>query len=136
MKILKVLIVLSSLFIYSLSFADDDEKKSHNHKKNHFYKNLDFLDLDKNQYNELRTILIDYKSDYKKYYKYKKNEEEELVLIMREEVFDTEKYINILKNIKNRGIQLEVDNLKKIHSILNKKQRKLFSHYLEDWEVD
>jgi len=130
MKILKVLIVLSSLIFTSL-YADNDRDE-----KNHLYKNLDFLELNHKQYKEIKKILISFRKKYKDFYEYKEDQESKLEKIMSNNTFNHSLYMQIVNNIKSKATLLEANNLEKIHSVLNKKQRKKFAYYLEDWEVE
>ena len=139
MKILKILLVLCSLLVAVASYADDDddhEKKRYKHNKSHFYKNLDFLDLNHQQYKKIRNILVIYKKDYKKFYKYKHKQKKELRNIMQEDVFDKDNYVKIDSEIKVRASRLEARKFNNIHAVLNKEQRKKFSYHLEEWEVE
>lgn len=138
MKILKILLLLCSL-LFSLSlFADDDyhEKDHSKYKKNHFYKNLDFLELNKIQYSNLRNILIENKKNQKEFYAFKLQKEKKLRALMQKEVFDTSAYESIKNEITTYSNQLEATQLKRIHEVLTKEQREKFSYFLQEWEVE
>ncbi|XPV68623.1 MAG: hypothetical protein ACNI25_15145 [Halarcobacter sp.] len=126
---LKVLVVLSSL-IFTLCYADK------HYEDTHIYKNLDFLNLNKVQYEKVRSVLIEYKKRYHKYYKKRKKKEKKLEELIKQEKFDTEKYEDISEDIFEDAIELEARTLKKLHKILNPKQREMFSHYLKEWQVE
>jgi Spy/CpxP family protein refolding chaperone len=136
MKIFQILILLGSIICSTYLLGDGYKDKHKKYKNNHIYKNLDFLDLDKKQYFKIRDILINYKKKYKIYYQYKEQEESKLQKLVKNNIFDKERYKIILKNIKNKAIEVESTNIEKIHSILNKEQREKFSYYLEEWEVE
>ncbi|AXH13619.1 Spy/CpxP family protein refolding chaperone [Halarcobacter bivalviorum] len=125
MKILKILVVLLVLCNLTL-FA----------KENHIYKNLDFLNLDKNQQEKLKKILISHKKRYEKFYVFKQEEEKKLQELIKQDHFDEEKYEDIAEEIEEEAVELEVKTLKKIHKILTKEQREKFSHYLQEWKVE
>lgn len=131
---LKILVILCSFLLPFILFASDDDH--HAYKKSHIYKNLDFLELDKKQYKKIREVLIKYKKEYKKYYKYKEEKEEKLKKLFLEDDFNEEKYVYISRKIKEKASLLEAKNLEKIHDILDEKQRKKFSYYLKEWEVE
>ncbi|RXK06611.1 hypothetical protein CRU97_05155 [Halarcobacter bivalviorum] len=126
MKILKILIVLLALCNLTL-FAKDS---------NHIYKNLDFLNLDKNQQEKLKKILISHKKRYEKFYAFKQDEEKKLQELIKQDHFDEEKYEDIAEEIEEEAVELEVKTLKRIHKILTKEQREKFSHYLQEWKVE
>ena len=129
MKILKIFLILSSLYLFLN--ADDDHKKY-----KHSYKNLDFLHLNPTQMEKIKTILIDFKKEYKTFYEYKENQEDLLEDLMEDKNFDEKQYLKILTDVKTKAAILEVERLKKIHAILDEKQRKEFADYLEEWEIE
>lgn len=128
MKILKIFLILSSLFIFLN--ADDD------HYKEHKYKNLEYLKLDDNQIKQMRNILIKYKNKYEDFYDFKEDKEDELEDLIKEDSFDRKKYTQILTNIHTKAIELQTQRIEEIFNILNKKQRKKFAKYHEEWEID
>ena len=129
MKILKIFLILSSLYLFLN--ADDDHKKY-----KHSYKNLDFLHLNPSQLEKIKTILIDFKKEYKSFYEYKDNQENLLKDLMEDKNFDEKQYLKIISDIKIKAAILEVERLKKIHAILDEKQREEFAEYLEEWEIE
>ena len=129
MKILKIFLILSSLYLFLN--ADDDHKKY-----KHSYKNLDFLHLNPTQLEKIKTILIDFKKEYKSFYEYKENQENLLKDLMEDKNFDEKQYLKIISDIKIKAAILEVERLKKIHAILDEKQREEFSEYLKEWEIE
>jgi Spy/CpxP family protein refolding chaperone len=136
---LKILALLCSIIFASSLFADDHNEEHEKHKeshKHHFYKNLDYLNLDKQQLNNLKEVLINYKKEYKKFYKFKAKKEKELAKFIKEENFDELSYKKILNEINTKAEKIELANLKKIHTILNKKQREEFSYFLQEWRVE
>ena len=129
MKILRIVLLLSSLFVFVN--ADDDD-----HKYKHSYKNLEYLELNSSQLEKMKDILIDFKHKYKDFYEYKEDKEDELKDIMKADIFDEKQYLEILNDIKTKASLLEIEKIKNIHTILDEKQRKKFSKYLEEWEVE
>lgn len=129
MKILKIFLLLSSLFLFLN--ADDDHKKY-----KHSYKNLDFLHLNPIQVEKIKIILIDFKDKYNNFYEYKEKQEDILEDLMKNEKFDEKQYLKITTEIKNKATILEIERLKKIHEILDEKQKYDFAQYLEEWEIE
>ena len=129
MKILKIFLLLSSLFLFLN--ADDDHKKY-----KHSYKNLDFLHLNPTQLEKIKIILIDFKDKYNNFYEYKEKQEDILEDLMKNEKFDEKQYLKITTEIKNKATILEIERLKKIHEILDEKQKYEFAQYLEEWEIE
>ena len=81
-------------------------------------------------YKKIKVILIAYKKDYKKFYKYKTSKEKHLQELMKNEIFDKVKYINIHNEINTYSLNIEANKFKQIHDILTKKQRRKFSYFL------
>ena len=143
---LKILTLLCSVFISFNLYADDDyhqhkkfeeyKNKFYNYSKYHHYKNFEYLELNKNQKDKLKNILIEYKKSYKKFYEYKHIKEQELAFILKNENIDIERYKKIDIEINSYALDLEITNLKNIHDILNKEQREKFSYYLKEWRVE
>jgi Spy/CpxP family protein refolding chaperone len=102
----------------------------------HLYKSLDFLNLSTVQHYKIKNILIEFKYNYNEFYEFKERREKKLKKIMKNDSFDKRKYIMIKQEILNHAIKLEVNIIEKIHNILDKHQRKKFSKYLEEWEVE
>ena len=129
MKILRIFLLLSSLFLFVN--ADDDD-----HKYKHSYKNLEYLELNSSQLEKMKDILIDFKHKYKDFYEYKDDKEDILEEIMEDKNFDEKLYFETLIDLKTRAAKLEVEKMSKIHKILDEKQREKFADYLQEWEVE
>ncbi|MDN5059684.1 hypothetical protein [Aliarcobacter butzleri] len=126
MKILKIFLLLIS-FVLILN-ADNKHKYS--------YKDLDYLDLNEDQVKVIKKALLDLKKDYKEFYEYKDKQEDILEDIIEADNFNEELYYKIVMDLKTKATKLEVKRIKKIHEVLNKKQREEFADYLEEWEIE
>ncbi|KLE11520.1 Spy/CpxP family protein refolding chaperone [Aliarcobacter butzleri] len=126
MKILKIFLLLIS-FVLILN-ADNKHKYS--------YKDLDYLDLNEDQVKVIKKALLDLKKDYKEFYEYKDEQEDILENIIESDNFNEELYYKIVMDLKTKATKLEVKRIKKIHEVLNKKQREEFADYLEEWEIE
>ncbi|MCG3652651.1 Spy/CpxP family protein refolding chaperone [Aliarcobacter butzleri] len=126
MKILKIFLLLIS-FVLILN-ADNKHKYS--------YKDLDYLDLNEDQVKVIKKALLDLKKDYKEFYEYKHEQEDILEDIIESDNFNEELYYKILMDLKTKATKLEVKRIKKIHEVLNKKQREEFADYLEEWGIE
>ena len=126
MKILKIFLLLIS-FVLILN-ADNKHKYS--------YKDLDYLDLNEDQVKVIKKALLDLKKDYKEFYEYKDEQEDILEDIIESDNFDEELYYKIVMDLKTKATKLEVKRIKKIHEVLNKKQREEFADYFEEWEIE
>ena len=128
MKILKILLLLTSLSLFS--HASDDKHNKYSHK------NLEYLDLNLSHIEKLTEVIIESKRKYKDFDEYKQEKEDKLKDIIKNNVFDEKSYLEILNDLKIKASLLEIEKMKKIHAILDEKQRKKFSEYLEEWEVE
>ncbi|MFV7789309.1 hypothetical protein ACNSOP_03990 [Aliarcobacter lanthieri] len=126
MKILKIFLLLIS-FVLILN-ADNKHKYS--------YKDLDYLDLNEDQVKVIKKALLDLKKGYKEFYEYKHEQEDILEDIIESDNFNEELYYKIVMDLKTEATKLEVKRIKKIHEVLNKKQREEFADYLEEWEIE
>ena len=129
MKILKIFLLLGSLFL----FANAD---NNDHWYRHSYKNLDYLELNNEQTAKIKEILIEFKEQYKEFYEFKEKQEDRLRDILKDDILNEKEYLTILNEIKSKASLLEVQKMKNIHNILNEKQRKKFSKYFKEWEVE
>ena len=129
---LKILTLFCSLFLISQLYAS----KEYETKNTHIYKNLDYLNLDSNQEEAFKAILISSKKEFAKYYEKKQNAQKELQKLIQEEHFNKKKYEDIAEDIAEEAIELEVKIFKQIHQILTPKQREQFSYYLQEWKVE
>ncbi|AXK48022.1 hypothetical protein CRU87_07580 [Aliarcobacter trophiarum LMG 25534] len=129
MRILKIFLILCSMFLYLN--GDKDYKKY-----KHSYKNLDYLDLNDNQVKAIKNILVELKDEYKKFYKYKDEIEDEIEDMIEEPNFDENLYIKKTMEIKKRATILESKRIKKIHEILNEKQRDKFADHFKEWVIE
>lgn len=131
MKILKIFLILSSLYLF---LNADDHKSKYKYK--HSYKNLEYLDLDKKQLKEIKEVLIDFKYKYKEFYEYKDDKEDILEDIMEDDIFNEKLYLKTLVDLKTKAAILEVEKMSKIHKILDEEQREKFADYLKEWAVE
>ncbi|AXX96440.1 hypothetical protein [Arcobacter ellisii] len=129
MKILKIFLILSSLLL--VLNADEDK-----HKYKHSYKNLDYLDLTNEQAKAIKKALVELKKDYEDFYEYKEKQEDILEDIIKADNFDEELYYRTIMDLKTKATKLEVKRIKKIHEVLNEKQKEEFADYLEEWEIE
>ena len=129
MKILKIFLLLSSLFLFVN--ADNND-----HWYRHSYKNLDYLELNNEQTAKIKEILIEFKEQYKEFYEFKEKQEDRLRDILKDDTLNEKEYLTILNEIKSKASLLEVEKMRNIHNILNEKQRKKFSKYFKEWEVE
>ncbi len=134
---LKILALLCSIIFTTNLFADKYEHHERDEKvKHHIYKNLDYLNLDKNQLAKLKEVLKKYKIESKKFYKFERKKEKELTQIIGKRDFDEKAYEKVLDEINQKSKEIEIKNLKKIHDILNDEQKEKFSHFLKEWRIE
>lgn len=136
MQIFKIWIVLISVCFINVYGDDDYEKEHYKYLKHHSYKNLDYLDLSSQQSHQIRQILLQSKKSYQLFYKEKTTVESQLRKLLQEDVFNAKKYLSLKSSLYEKALELEVQKLSKIHRVLTQKQRKKFSYFLEEWEIE
>lgn len=129
---LKILTLFYSLALSLSLFANDISYD----KTGHIYKNLDYLNLNQEQEEKIKDILIASKKEFSKYYEKKLKVQKELQKLMQKEHFDEEKYEDLSEHILEDAIEIEIKIFKQIHTVLNPSQREQFSHYLQEWRVE
>lgn len=129
MKILKIFLILCSIFLFLN--GDDDYKKS-----KHSYKNLDYLNLDEKQVKAIKNILLELKDEYKEFYEFKDDIEDDIEDLIEESNFDEKLYIQKSMEIKKKATILEAKRIKKILEILNEKQRDKFADHFKEWIIE
>jgi Spy/CpxP family protein refolding chaperone len=133
---LKILALLCSLLFSNFLYADSYDKDYHQHKKNHIHKNLDYLNLNEEQLEKIKEILIKYRKEYDKYTKKRASKEQKLKELIQQQKFNKEEYEDTLEDIYEDAAEIETKVLKKIHSVLTSEQREKFSFYLQEWRVE
>ena len=129
MRFAIILLLLHFLFIGLL--ADDDD---HGHR--HLNKELSHLDLSKKQRKQIKRILREFRGQIREYRELKEDIEDKRKDIFLEEVFNADKLNELNFTLDTKAHNIENKLLKKIHTILNRKQRRRFIHYFDDWEVE
>jgi len=130
---MKILVLFCTLILSFSLFADDDNYK---YEDNHIHKSLEHLNLNTQQLEKIKKILTANKKDFETFYENKEEYEKKLKSIMKNEIFDKKLYIKTKQEISKQAIELEALTLKKIHEVLNEKQKKRFSHYLKEWRFE
>lgn len=126
MKILSIL-----LLCIVLLQADKHHKDKHSYSKD-----LTYLQLNPTQTDLIKHIIKKYRKEIKAFREYKENREEQKKTIFLEDKFNPEKIISIEDEIERNRVQIEIDFLKQIHSILDKLQREKFANYIDEWEIE
>lgn len=119
------------LFMTLSLFADHDERYRH-----HFHKDLSHLDLDENQYREIKKILKESKKSLEEFRELKEKVDSDSHKLFVKDEFDVQKYKSINLELEKKAMEIESGMLGKIHKVLSKDQRKRFLYYFEEWEVD
>ncbi|MGB9801539.1 MAG: hypothetical protein ACPLSX_01130, partial [Arcobacter sp.] len=91
---------------------------------------------DKNQLSKLKEVLKRYKKESKRFYKFERKKEKELSQIIEKKDFDEIAYEKVLDEINQKSKEIEIENLKKIHDILDDTQKEKFSHFLKEWRIE
>ncbi len=130
---MKILVLFCTLFLSISLFADDDK---YEYENNHIHKSLEHLNLNTQQLVKIEEILTANKKGFEEFYEEKEQYEKKLKAIMKHKIFDKKLYIKTKQELSKKAIDLEALTLKKMHQVLNDKQRKRFSHYLKEWRFE
>jgi len=126
---MKFLVIL--LLIIGLN-ADDYEY----HNERHINKELSHLNLTKIQNKKIKKILKEFRFDLKEYRDLKDEIQKKREKLFIKDTLDI-KALNKLNNtLDKKSDEIENRLLNSIHLILDKKQRRKFIYYFDDWEVE
>ncbi|MCK5110484.1 MAG: hypothetical protein KAQ94_03105 [Arcobacteraceae bacterium] len=123
MKLMIILLLFVNLF------ASDSYHR-------HINKELSHLNLSKKQSRQIKKILKEFRVQLKEYRELKEEIEDKRKDIFLKEIFDTKKLNKLNLTLDTKAHDIENKLLKRIHTILNLKQRIQFIHYFDDWEVE
>ena len=56
--------------------------------------------------------------------------------ITKNDNFDEKLYLDTLLDLKTKASKLQVQKMKEIHKILDKKQKEKFADYIKEWEIE
>jgi Spy/CpxP family protein refolding chaperone len=132
MRILLLLIFLSSLLFSDHNYEDTKERKIDIHMPY----NMEYLNLSIKQKEQIRNLLKLSKKRYKKLHKRTEATKYLLVKLFSNKKFDKDKFVKLQLQLKKEGLQIEADLLWGLHQILTQKQRKKFIYYLKEWEIE
>jgi len=121
----KFLIVLFMLF--NLSFADDD----------HYYsRDLSSLHLSKKQEKQVKKILKNYRKEIKSFKNKKEDITEKKQKLFLSDKFDGRNLKRLNEILNKLKTNIENDFLIQMHEVLSKKQKRKFTYYIEEWEIE
>ena len=119
--------------VFSFGICDEHKKESNSF---HIPRDLSYLNLTKNQKERLKKVLSEYKKVLKELHKEEEREEKDLEKFFLKDSFDKEAFYKKNLSIKKQIVKIESDFFAKLHSILDKNQRKKFIKYFEEWEIE
>ena len=112
-------------------YADSDH-----HSYRHINKELSHLNLTADQTKQIKEILKEFRTELRAYRDLKEEIEDKRKDIFLKEVFDVKELNRLNLRLDTKAHEIENQLLKKVHTILNLKQRIEFIHYFDDWEVE
>lgn len=125
--------VIIFFLLFGVASADKDSEEHGHHR---YKKDLTFLDLKENQKNVIRNILNQYRIEIKNYKNYKEHSEEQKQKIFLSQKFDEVKMQKIDQELSQKASNIQINFLKKIHSVLTIQQRQKFIYHIDEWEID
>ena len=108
----------------------------HEERHGHIPKNFQPLHLSKAQYRELKEILKEHRKRLRELHQEEERLEEMLRELFQEREFDKEKFLTKKRQLKLNMATIETDFFVKLHRLFTSKQRRLFSRYIEEWEIE
>ncbi len=94
------------------------------------------MNLDDKQVKAIKNILVELKDEYKEFYEYKDDIEDEIEDMIEESNFDENLYIKKTMEMRKKATILEAKRIKRIHEILNEKQRDKFADHFKEWIIE
>lgn len=126
-------ITLILLFLLNFLFADSD----HHKEKDHYYsKDLTYLSLSSSQEEQVKKILKNYRKELKRYRHFKKEQIEKKQKLFLENTYDANKLEQINQTINQEETRIERELMQHLHDILSSEQKKKFTHYIREWEIE
>ncbi|PHS58526.1 MAG: hypothetical protein COB17_02840 [Sulfurimonas sp.] len=122
--------------LFLLLFSSLISYEYEHHSKKHIQKELSHLKLSFQQKKEIKMILKSFRKDLKEYGNYKKEIQKEKSKVFSKEILDVEKLNHLNNFLDKKAHNIENIFLQKIHKALNKKQRRKFIKYFDEWEVN
>jgi len=120
-------------FLLASSLLSDDYEY---HDKRHIQKELSHLKLSHTQQKELKKILKSFRKELKEYREFKEDIEEAKSREFLHNELNIEELNRLSHTLHLKAQKIENTFLKKMHLLLNKKQRKRFVKHFDDWEVE
>lgn len=122
--------IIALLLFFAVIHADDD------HERRHINKELSHLDLSKEQSIEIKKIVYDFRLELREFEIFKKDIEDKKENIFLKEFFYTDEFDRLNRELDERAREIEKNFLRKIHAVLNLKQRTRFTKHFDDWKVE
>lgn len=129
-------VLLLCLVFVLVLFGDHDEYDEHRYEKYHLPLDVSYLDLDSQQYKQIKHIVKRFKHQHKEFHEKKEKSRKKISRLFLSEDFDKEEFIRLSNTLKSISVEIQANFFVEIHKILNKKQKKRFIRYMQEWEVE
>jgi Spy/CpxP family protein refolding chaperone len=117
-------------------FADHDEYDDHRYKKYHMPLDVSYLDLDNNQYKQIKHIVKKFKHKHKEFHEEKEETRKKISKLFLSDRFDRDEFVRLSNRLKSLSVDIQADFFVKVHKLLTPKQKKRFIKYMKEWEVE
>jgi len=126
------------IFMLAISpiLADHDEYEEHKYEKHHLPLDVSYLDLDKDQYKQIKHIVKRFKHEYKEFHEEKEDTREKIAKLFLSDNFDRDEFVSLSNRLKSLSVDIQADFFVQIHKMLTPKQKKRFVRYMKEWEVE
>lgn len=121
------------LLLATLLFADSDR---HEYKERHLPLDMRYLDLTHKQYDQAETVVRTFKREYKEFHHLKEETRKAVSKLFLADTFDTAEFIRLTSALNRRAAEIQAAFFSQMHAILTPSQKKRFTDYMEEWEVE
>ena len=133
MKLFTIFVLLVTL---AVADYDKEEHERNEYRQKHIPLDMRYLHLNKKQLSQAKKIIKQFRRDYKIYYHAKEASEKKVEKLFLKKTFDTKAFYQIVDKPNRYLLQMQSRFFSKMHQILTPKQRKRFTYYMEEWEVE
>lgn len=98
--------------------------------------NMEYLHLSKEQKDQIRSFFKKSQKRYKKLHKKIEKAEHQLIKHFNETSFNKKEFVRVQIELKKEELQIEAELLERIYAILTSRQKREFTEYLKEWEIE
>lgn len=124
------------LLLFTLIQADDDRYEHYERDEHHLPLDVSYLDLSKEQHKSVRVLVKKYKHEQRELHRLKKEARRSVSELFTAEAFDTGEFMRINAALGQKAVEIQAEFFSQMHALLTPTQKKRFSYYMEEWEIE